>query len=167
MKMPVLSFVGRSGTGKTTVIEKLIPLLASKGIRVAAIKHHLSDFEMDREGKDSYRLKLAGAKLAIVVSPKKIGLVEDLDRELDLEELLSRHVHDVDLVITEGYKSESAPRIEVYHVGEQAPLSLGLKNLLALVTDKPMEASVPVVQRDDVEKLADFIMERLRLQRTA
>ena len=163
MKVPILSFVGRSGTGKTTVIERLIPLLASKGVRIASIKHHLHDFEMDREGKDSYRHKKAGAKLAMVVSPKKIGLVQDLDREIDLEELLSRYVYDVDLVITEGYKSKDAPRIEVYTVGGQPPLSLGLPNLLALVTDRPMDASVPVLHRDDVETLADFIMEKFGL----
>ena len=163
MKIPVLSFVGRSGTGKTTVLERLIHLLASKGVRIASIKHHFHDFEMDREGKDSYRHKKAGAKLAMVVSPKKIGLVQDLGREIDLEELISRYVYDVDLVITEGYKSKDAPRIEVYSVGGQPPLSLGRQNLLALVTDRPMDASVPVLHRDDVETLADFIMEKFGL----
>ena len=118
---------------------------------------------MDREGKDSYRHKKAGARLAMVVSPKKIGLVQDLDREIDLEELVSRYVYDVDLVITEGYKSKDAPRIEVYTVGGLPPLSLGRRNLLALVTDRPMDASVPVLHRDDVETLADFIMEKFGL----
>lgn len=165
MKVPILSFVGRSGSGKTTVIERLIPLLTARGIRVATIKHHLHAFDMDREGKDSYRHKLAGAKLAMIVSPKKLALVEDLDRELDLEGLLSRHIHDVDLVITEGYKTEDAPRIEVYNVGEhEPPLSLGHGSLLALITDVPMDAPVPVLQRDDIGRLAEFVIEKLGLE---
>ena len=78
MKIPVLCFVGRSNTGKTTLIEKLIPLLKSRGIRVATIKHHNHDFEIDQEGKDTYRHKKAGAHLSMIVSPKKLALVEDL-----------------------------------------------------------------------------------------
>ena len=162
VKIPVLSFVGRSGTGKTTVIERLIPQLKVRGIRVATIKHHLHNFDIDREGKDSYRHKKAGAKLAMVVSPGKIALVEDVDRELGLAELLSRHVHDVDLVITEGYKTENVPRIEVYNVrSHEPPVSLGHRNLLALITDMPMDAPVPVLQRDDIGKLAEFIIEKV------
>ncbi len=165
MKIPVLSFVGRSGTGKTTLIERLIPRLRERGIRVATIKHHPHDFDMDHEGKDSYRHKLAGAKLAMVVSPGKVGLVEDIDREIGLDELLSRHIHDVDLVITEGFKKEGVPRIEVYNVGNpEPPVSLGHGSLLAYVTDAPMDAPVPVLQRDEISKLADFIIEKLGLQ---
>jgi molybdopterin-guanine dinucleotide biosynthesis protein B len=162
VKIPILSFVGRSGTGKTTVIERLIPQLKVRGIRVATIKHHLHDFDIDREGKDSYRHKKAGAKLAMVVSPGKVALVEDVDRELGLVELISRHVHDVDLVITEGYKTEDVPRIEVYNMRSHVPpVSLGHRNLLALVTDMPMDAPVPVLQRDDIGKLAEFVIEKV------
>jgi len=162
MKVPILSFVGRSGTGKTTVIERVIHLLASKGVRIASVKHHFHDFEMDREGKDSYRHKKAGAKLAMVVSPGKVALVEDVDGELGLVELISRHVHDVDLVITEGYKTEDVPRIEVYNVrNHEPPVSLGHRNLLALITDMPMDAPVPVLQRDDIGKLVEFIIEKV------
>jgi len=162
VKIPILSFVGRSGTGKTTVIERLIPQLKACGIRVATIKHHLHDFDMDREGKDSYRHKKAGAKLAMIVSPGKVALVEDVDGELGLVELISRHVHDVDLVITEGYKTEDVPRIEVYNVrNHEPPVSLGHRNLLALITDMPMDAPVPVLQRDDIGKLVEFIIEKV------
>ena len=150
------------GTGKTTVIERLIPHLNARGIRVATIKHHHHDFEMDREGKDSYRHKKAGARLAMVVSPGKVALVEDVDGEPGLAELISRHVHDVDLVITEGFKKEDAPRIEVYNVGNhEPPVSVGHRSLLALVTDAPMDAPVPVLQRDDVGRLAEFIIEKV------
>jgi molybdopterin-guanine dinucleotide biosynthesis protein B len=117
---------------------------------------------MDREGKDSYRHKKAGAKLAMVVSPGKVALVEDVDGELGLVELISRHVHDVDLVITEGYKTEDVPRIEVYNVrNHEPPVSLGHRNLLALITDMPMDAPVPVLQRDDIGKLVEFIIEKV------
>ncbi|MGA3174764.1 MAG: molybdopterin-guanine dinucleotide biosynthesis protein B [Syntrophorhabdales bacterium] len=166
MKIPLLSFVGWSGTGKTTLIERLIPILASKGIRVGVIKHHPHDFDIDREGKDSYRLKKAGARITVIVSPKKIALVEDLDRELDIDEIVARHVSGVDLIITEGYKGEKGPRIEVYNFRPDAPpLSLGHKELLALVTDLPMEAPVPVLSRDDIDGVAEFIIKKLRLLR--
>jgi len=162
VKIPILSFVGRSGTGKTTVIERLIPQLKVRGIRVATIKHHPHDFDIDLEGKDSYRHKKAGAKLAMIVSPGKVALVEDIDRELGLVELLSRHVHDVDLVITEGYKTEDVPRIEAYNVhNHEPPVSLGHRNLLAFITDMPMDAPVPVLQRDDIGKLVEFIIEKV------
>jgi molybdopterin-guanine dinucleotide biosynthesis protein B len=164
MNIPVLSFVGRSNTGKTTLIERLIPVLKSKGLRVATIKHHLHDFEIDLEGKDSYRHKKAGARLAMIASPKKIALVEDVDGEPGLEEILSRYVRDVDLVITEGYKEERVPRIEIYDGrGDLSPLSQGHEGLLALISDTPLEAPVPVLRRDEIQKIAQLIVERLNL----
>ncbi len=122
---------------------------------------------MDREGKDSYRHKRAGAALAMVVSPGKVALVEDVDGEPGLAELVSRHVHDVDLVITEGFKREDVPRIEVYNVrNQEPPVSLGHRSLLALVTDMPMDAPVPVLHRDDIGRLAEFIVEKVMSGRT-
>lgn len=165
MKIPVLSFVGRSNTGKTTLIERLIPLLKSKGIRVATIKHHHhADFEIDLEGKDSYRHKKAGARLVMIASPKKIALVEDLEGEPGLKEILSRYVRNVDLVITEGYKEEHVPRIEIYDSRRDAsPLSQGHEGLLALISDTPVEAPVPVFRRDEIQRIAQLIVDKLNL----
>ncbi len=166
MKMPLVAMIGRSNTGKTTVIEKLIPLLAAKGIRVGTIKHHAHDFEMDREGKDTYRHKKAGARIAMIASPKKIGLVEDLERELTIDELLARHVRDVDLVIIEGFKKEDMPKIEVYNYRRsEPPVATGDKNLIAIISDRPIEAAVPIFLRDNIEEIAAFIIEKFGLGR--
>jgi molybdopterin-guanine dinucleotide biosynthesis adapter protein len=165
MKTTVFSVVGRSNTGKTTLIERLIPLLTARGIRVGTIKHHLHDFEMDREGKDTYRHKKAGARIAVIASPAKIGLVADLEKELSLEEMISRYMPGVDVVIVEGYKKEQMPKIEVYNYKEdQPPVSTGDPDVLAIVSDRPMEATVPVFSRDEVEKIAEFLVENLGLK---
>ena len=112
--MPILSVIGRSNTGKTTLLEKLIPILRSRGLRIGTIKHHARDFEIDKEGKDSYRHKKAGANIAMITSPEKIALVADARAGLPLAELVKRYMRDIDLVITEGYKREHMPKLEVY-----------------------------------------------------
>ena len=164
MKIPVLCLIGRSGTGKTTVIERLIPLLKSKGVSVATIKHHNHDFEMDRKGKDTYRHKEAGARIAMIVSPRKLALVEDTEREPELNEIVDRYIRSVDFVIVEGFKTAAVPKIEVYNFRDGVlPLALGDNDLLAIVSDRAIPAPVPVFLRDDVDRLAGFIIEKLRL----
>jgi molybdopterin-guanine dinucleotide biosynthesis protein B len=165
MTIPVLSLVGRSNTGKTTLIEKLIPILASEGIRVATIKHHNHDFEIDREGKDTYRHKKAGARLSIIISPKKLALVEDLDGEPTLDEILVHYVRGVDLLITEGYKRGPVLKIEVYNSAQgDAPVTLGDPSLLAVVSDRAIRLPIPVFQRDDARGIADFVIEKMNLR---
>ncbi len=155
----VLSIVGRSKTGKTTLIEKLIPLLKSRGLTIATIKHHHGDFETDRKGKDTYRHKAAGAKTVLLASPEKIALVTDVDEELRAREIIDRYVRSVDLVITEGYKRETFPKIEVFNWKENTdPVCLGDESLIAIVTDKPINAPVKQFLRDDVEGIAEFIL---------
>ncbi|HUJ90195.1 MAG TPA: molybdopterin-guanine dinucleotide biosynthesis protein B [Syntrophorhabdales bacterium] len=162
--IPVLSVIGRSNTGKTTVIEKLIPMLNAKNIRVATIKHHLHDFESDRQGKDSYRLKKAGARISMIVSPQKVAFTADTERELTLAELVSAYIRDVDLVIVEGFKEERAPKIEIYRYSEGiAPLCRDDRDVIALMSDRPVDAPVPVLSRDDVEKAAEMILSILKL----
>ncbi len=164
--IPILSVVGRSNTGKTTFIERLIPILKAKGLRVATIKHHLHDFESDREGKDSYRHKKAGAKIAMVVSPQKVAFTADTEKELTLAELVSTYVRDVDLVIVEGFKQEPTPKIEIYRYSEEVmPLSREDHDVFAVLSDRPIDASVPVLSRDDIQNAAELILSRLKLNR--
>lgn len=158
-----ISFVGRSKVGKTTLIERLIPLLMEKGLRIGVIKHHHNDFEIDKPGKDTYRYKQAGARIAIIASPSKIALVEDAPVELTLEEIVARFVHDVDLLIVEGFKKEALPKIEVFQAkeGVNGPVCAGDKNLVAIVTDEPLVTTLPVFSRDEIEGVARFILTRL------
>ncbi len=164
--IPILSVIGRSNTGKTTFIEKLIPMVGAKGIRVATIKHHLHDFESDREGKDSYRHKKAGARIAMIVSPRKVAFTADVERELTLPELISRFVTNVDLVIVEGFKGERTPKIEVYRYTEGiAPLCHADADVFAVMSDRPIDAPVPVFPRDDVAGAAELILRKLDLDK--
>ena len=164
--IPVLSVIGRPNTGKTTLLEKLIPQLTSRSVRVGTIKHHAGDFEIDREGKDSYRHKRAGANVSMITAPKKIGLVADVARELTLSELVKLYMHNIDLVITEGYKREHTPKLEVYVYQKGLdPLANQDPDVAAIVADRMIDAHVPVFLRDDPEVITDFILTKFRLNR--
>jgi len=160
--IPYFSFVGRSNTGKTTVIERLIPILVGKGLKVAVIKHHPHDFEIDIPGKDTYRYKQAGATMSILASPGKVAVVEDTETELTLEEIITRYIHDVNLLIVEGFKREEIPKIEVFQRKEGAdmPVCAEDKNLIAVITDESIDTLLPVFARDDVGGVAEFILSR-------
>lgn len=160
--IPVVSFVGRSNTGKTTVIERLIPLLKNAGLRIAVIKHHHRDFEVDKPGKDTYRYKQAGAQTTMLTSPHKLAVIQDVDTEPGLREIIERFVHGVDLVIVEGYKKEKIPKIEVFQRRSDTPVPLcgNDENLVAIITDESIESLVPVLKRDHIQAVADLILHR-------
>ncbi len=152
----IVSFVGRSESGKTTLIEKLIPVLRRRGFRVGTIKHTHHTPELDRSGKDSARHLAAGASTVVLASSGQIQLVKTgVNGGLDG---LVRYFDDVDLLITEGYKQERTPKIEVLRraVSDRL-LCLGDPMLLAVATDAPIELPVPVLPLDDPEAVADFI----------
>ncbi len=167
--IPYFSFVGRSNTGKTTVIERLIPILVGKGLKVAVIKHHPHDFEIDIPGKDTYRYKQAGATMSILASPGKVAVVEDTEAELTLEEIITRYIHDVNLLIVEGFKREEIPKIEVFQRKEGAdmPVCAEDKNLIAVITDESIDTPLPVFARDDVGGVAEFILSRFIGQKSS
>jgi molybdopterin-guanine dinucleotide biosynthesis protein B len=162
--IPVLSVIGRSNTGKTTILERLIPVLKSRGLRVGTIKHHAGEFEIDREGKDSYRHKKAGASVSMITSSEKIGLVADVTQELTLSELVRLYMRDIDLVITEGYKREHMPKLEVYvYQKGLEPLAKQDPDVIAIAADRMIDAHVPVFLRDEPETIAEFIITKFRL----
>jgi molybdopterin-guanine dinucleotide biosynthesis protein B len=162
--IPVLSVIGRSNTGKTTLLERLIPVLKSRGLRVGTIKHHAGDFEIDREGKDSYRHKKAGASVSMITSSEKIGLVADVTQELTLSELVRLYMRDIDLVITEGYKREHMPKLEVYvYQKGLEPLAKQDPDVIAIAADRMIDAHAPVFLRDEPEAIAEFIITKFRL----
>ena len=99
-RTPVVSVVGRSGSGKTTLIEKLVPALKARGLRVGTIKHDAHRFEIDREGKDSWRHRQAGAEAVLISSREKIALVRDVEGEWTLSELVDRYLSHLDIVVT-------------------------------------------------------------------
>jgi len=155
---PVVSIVGRSQSGKTTLIEKLIPELKKRGYTIGTIKHSHHNPDIDRSGKDSSRHKAAGADTVIFHSPGTIAMVRN-DHTGDLDSLLG-YFNDVDLVITEGYKKGNRPKIEIVRSARHCePLLKSDKNLIAVVTDVELQLGVPKFGFEDVGPLADMIEE--------
>lgn len=156
--IPIVSFVAFSNTGKTTFIEKLIPELKARGISVAVLKHDAHEFDIDKEGKDSWRMTRAGAAVTVITSATKAAIMEN--RPVPAQELLDR-IKDVDLIITEGYKDGSWPKIAMARAANGKPLPVPPEDCIAIITDIPTEASVPVFALEDYAAVSTFIIEVL------
>ncbi len=160
--MRIFGFAGWSGSGKTTLIEQLIPRLAAGGQRVALIKHAHHDFDIDQPGKDSYRHRHAGCVEVLVSSRKRWAQVHELrgGSELTLRQALAR-LSPCDLVLVEGYKTASIPKLEVHRVGLGKPLlQPGDPHIKALATDEPARfaaSPVPVYPLDAYDALATLV----------
>ena len=179
--IPIISIVGRSASGKTTLIERLIPEFIKRGYRVATIKHHGSDFPIDQEGKDSWRHKQAGAHTVVISSPQKVALVEDVSHDLSLNELASQFIQGADIIIAEGFKREHYPKVEFaegfkrehypkVEVFRKAihphPLAPELENVIAVVSDEPLPLeTIPCLSTTDISGIADTIEKSLSLQK--
>lgn len=156
--IPIISIVGKSDSGKTTFLEKLIPELVRRGYRVATVKHDVHGFEVDREGKDSWRHKQAGAHTTVISSPKKVALIRDVEKDLTLAELREKLIQDVDLILSEGYKKDVQTKIEIFRTEKHKELLCTKEdNLVAIVSDKEFNIGVPCFFLDDVKGVADFI----------
>lgn len=159
-RTPVVVFVGLSGTGKTTYLEKLIPALKSRGLRLAVLKHDAHGFEIDKPGKDSYRMKAAGADSVAICSGGKLAIVETTPTEPTIPEILDK-LQPVDLVLIEGYKKSAYPKIEIHRAALGKPLLSQPEELLAVVTDEPLPVPVPQLGLDDVESCAKLLLSYL------
>jgi molybdopterin-guanine dinucleotide biosynthesis protein B len=160
---PVVPIVGYSGSGKTTVLEKLITELTRRGYRVGTIKHHSHDFEMDVPEKDTWRHKKSGAVTTLISSPNRIGMVRDVVKEMRLEELLPL-IRGVDVILVEGYKQVKRPKIEVFRPEISGnPACGGDEFLVALISDTPVDLGVPRFSPYDTAAVADFIVMQFNL----
>jgi len=160
--IPIVSIVGKSDSGKTTLIEKLVPELCRRGYRVATVKHDVHGFEVDREGKDSWRHKKAGAHTVVISSPVKVAVIRDVDHDADLTEVRDRYIRDVDLILTEGFKRNNQPKIEVSRREKHQDLLCSREdNLLAIASDQPFEIGVPCLDINDAPGLVDLIEEKI------
>jgi molybdopterin-guanine dinucleotide biosynthesis protein B len=160
--IPIISIVGKSDSGKTTLLEKLVKELKSRGYRIATIKHDAHSFEIDHEGKDSWRHKQAGATISVISSPEKLALVRDTTKDHTLEEIRDLYIRDVNLIISEGYKRERHPKIEVFRSAlHRELLCREDDNLVAIAGDPPdAPAGIPVFDLNDPGPLCDFIEDR-------
>ncbi len=159
--IPIVSIVGTSDSGKTTLIEKLVPELNRRGYRVATIKHDVHGFDVDQEGKDSWRHKRAGAHTVIISSPQKLALIRDVDHDAELAELRDKYIQDVDIILSEGFKRNYQPKIEVFRKERRRELLCTREdNLLAIASNQPFDIGVPCFDLDDAKGIVDLIEER-------
>lgn len=172
-RIPILCFIGSSGSGKTTLIEKVINILTVKGLRVGTIKHTHKDFEIDMEGKDSWKHKRAGARIVILASPQKYAVISDVDKEMAIEDFVERFIgpHMIDLLIVEGFKRDKYPKVEVYRRAVSKELRfMEDPTIIALAMPSeessclPQDLPIPVFDINDAEGLSDFIIDRLSLK---
>ena len=155
----IISIVGRSNAGKTTLLEHLIGELKRRGHHPAIAKHHPHGFDLDQSGKDSWRLVQAGSDVVVISSPQRLALIKRTEHDATLEELSQLLGGDFDLILTEGFKAGDAPKIEVYRK-EFGELLCSTAELLAIVTDEPLDVAIPQYSPNDIEALADLIEER-------
>lgn len=156
--IPIISIVGKSDSGKTTLIEKLVPELTRRGHRIATIKHDVHGFEVDQEGKDSWRHKQAGAHTVVISSPNKVALIRDVEKDLSLDEIRERLIQDVDLILSEGYKKDVQPKIEVFRKEKHKKLLCAKKdNLVAIASNKKFKVGIPCFNLEDMNGLTNFI----------
>ncbi len=154
---PIVSIVGNSKSGKTTLIEKLVPELKSRGYRVATIKH-AGEVELDDPSKDSLRHMQAGSEATAINSADKLVLIRRTTPGTTLEEIAQFFGEDYDIILTEGFKQGSAPKIEVHRRGT-GPLLSDLKKLIAIATDEPVDTKARQFAINDVKGLADLLEE--------
>ena len=158
--IPIISLVGRSSSGKTTLLEKLIPELRRRGYKVATIKHHAHPgFEIDRPGKDTWRHAQAGSEHVVIAAPDKVASIRRVARAQTLDEIAAT-IYDVDVILTEGYKRADKPKIEVVRAARSAEPICDPGELLAIVSDVALSIGVPRFGLDDAVGLADLIAER-------
>lgn len=165
--LPLLAFAACSGTGKTTLLKRVIPLLNERGIRPGLIKHTHHDMDVDKPGKDSYELRKAGAAQTIVASQKRWALMTETpdENQLDLYYLASRmDESSLDVILVEGFKHESVPKILLYREGTSlnaGDLAID-SHVIAIASDVNLRTLLPILDINHPEQVADFIVNWLK-----
>jgi len=154
--LPVVSIVGKSGAGKTTLIERLIAEFKKRGYRIAVVKHSRQKIDMDEQGKDSWKFAQAGSDAVVVSSPDKLVFTKNVDGDPSIEEILRIIGNDFDLALIEGFRKGKAPKIEVHRKELGDDLLCRFEELSAVVTDGSFDTNVPQLS-NDTQAIADFI----------
>jgi molybdopterin-guanine dinucleotide biosynthesis protein MobB len=164
--VPLLGFAAYSGTGKTTLLEQLLPLLNARGLRVGMIKHAHHSFDIDQPGKDSYRLRKAGASQMLIASRERWALMTETpgQDEPGLPALLDQLDQSrLDLILVEGFKHERFPKIELNRAGHERPfMHPEDDSIIAIASDRPLDAPLPQLDINDPEAIVIFILEYVK-----
>ena len=159
--MRIIGLAGYSGSGKTTLITKVLPRLIARGLRVSTLKHAHHGFDLDQPGKDSFMHRAAGATEVVISSARRFAILHELreEAEWNLPDLLAR-LSPVDLVLVEGFKRDAFPKLEIHRVANGKPLiHPDDPHIVAVAADAPLpQAKVPVIDLDDIERIADVLL---------
>ena len=158
MDTPVFIFAAYSNVGKTTYLERLIPCLKEAGLRVGVVKHDAHDFQLDIQGKDTWRFAAAGADAVAIASATHVAYFRQSAPAL--EEILAQFT-DVDLILVEGFKQALYPKIALFRSDSGKPMAADPASCVAVVTDTPMETACPCFPLDDPKPLADYLLRTL------
>ncbi len=162
---PIISVVGKSESGKTTLLELLVAELKRRGYKIAVIKHAGEEgFELDKKGSDTWRLTEAGSEVVAISSPSKVAVLKPVARDLSPAELSRFIGWDCDLILTEGFKKSETPKIEVHRRDQGKGLVSPTDTLLAVITDEKLDVAVPQFSKDNVKGLADLIERKLKAE---
>ena len=153
----IISIVGKSSAGKTTLLEKLIVELKQRGYKVAIVKHSHHKDDIDTADKDTWRFTRAGSEISAINSLDHLAIYRRIENYFDPREISSFVLWDYDIILTEGFKGSDYPKIEVHRREQGKELLTDPKNLLAVVTDEPLDIDVPQFSRDDVAGIAGVI----------
>jgi molybdopterin-guanine dinucleotide biosynthesis protein B len=160
--MRIIGLAGWSGSGKTTLITKVLPRLLARAVRVSTLKHAHHGFDLDQPGKDSFMHRAAGATEVVISSARRFAILHELreEPEWDLPDLLARFAP-VDLVLIEGFKRDAFPKLEIHRAENHKPLIHPQDpHIVAIAADTALpQATVPVLDLDDIERIADVLLE--------
>jgi molybdopterin-guanine dinucleotide biosynthesis protein MobB len=153
----IISFVGKSSSGKTTLLEKVIAELKKRGHKVAIVKHSHHKDDLDTAAKDTWRFTKAGSELSAINSLDHLAIYKRMDSYFDPQDIANYVLWDFDILLTEGFKGSNYPKIEIHRSEQGEELLTDPKLLLAVVTDKPLKINVPQYSHDDISGIADII----------
>ncbi|MFC1929399.1 molybdopterin-guanine dinucleotide biosynthesis protein B [Chloroflexota bacterium] len=163
---PIISIVGKANSGKTTLLEKLITELKQRGYSVAIIKHASEDVELDTKGKDSWRFSQAGSDTVAISSPHQLAVFRKIKHDLSPQEISHSFGGEYDIILTEGFKQANTYKIEVHHKDQGKDLVSNPEQLLAVVTDEPLEMDMLQFAQEDVGKITDLIESKVLMHFT-
>jgi molybdopterin-guanine dinucleotide biosynthesis protein B len=161
----IISFIGKSSSGKTTLLENLIGELKKRGHKVAIVKHSHHADDLDTQSKDTWRFTKAGSALSAINSLDHLAVYRHIDHYFDPREIATSIFWDYDVILTEGFKGSSYPKVEVHRAEQGGELLTDPRQLIAVVTDAPLDIRVPQFTHDDIPGIADFVEKEIACQR--